>query len=165
MNTPELYTMYQGALTSLRELRAKAGLTDAELKDSPELRADAERFSRKLAYAPDDATVEIDLLADHAGAQAFWFLVNAHWERMELMLLPPAFELLPAPMPFAVLALCFSSMLASDPPQAEVAESVEGEPAAGTFQEQGASGSDALRLSPVVGKGQAGAVWEFTDVY
>ena len=105
--------MYQGALSSLKELRAKAGLPEPELEDTPALRADAVRFAHQLASAPDAGTAEIELLADHAGAQAFWFMVAANWEQMEMMLLPPAFELLPNPMPYEVVSRCFIAMLAT----------------------------------------------------
>ena len=164
MTLSQLSALYRDAHENLSALRACAEFTEPELEDSPELRAEARRFAQRLACAPDAATVQLDLLADHAGAQAFQALLRMHWDATELMLNPAAFELLPNPMPFEPLAVCFLAMLETAQPVAAAPEPMAGEASVSSLQGE-SSDADVLRLSPRVGKGEAGAVWEFTDVY
>jgi hypothetical protein len=165
MTTHDLYRDYRQSLQSLIELRARAGCRNPRLKDSQALRVDARRFARRLGSAPDADTAELVLLADHAGAQAFWFLVARHWESMELLLLPAAFELVPNPLPYEIVTHCFGWLLETEP--IESAPPAFGYPAeepTGTYFEA-RTGFDSLELSPWMGDRQAGAVWQFSDAY
>jgi hypothetical protein len=165
MTSAQLLRDFRQSLLSLRELRLEAGYEEPDLKDDVGLRADARRFAGRLALAPDRDIAEMVLLADRGGAQAFWFLIAAHWESMELLLFPSAFELLPRPLPYEVLSHCFIDTLETEPLEAfDSPESFEGMELAGTFDEA-RGGYETLALSPRIGHGCAGAVWQYADEY
>lgn len=164
MTSQDLLRIYHHSLRSLRELRIRAGYRNPKLKDGPALRGDARRLSRRLAVAPDEETAELTLLSDHAGSQAFWYLAATHWETMELLLLPAAFELVPDPLPYEVLAYCMDLLIETEPLETANSENFPSYEPTGTFKEASTSYCS-LELSPWMGDGKAGAVWQFSDVY
>jgi hypothetical protein len=124
MTSRDLSESFQNAITLLQNLREEVGLIDLDLEDGPQLHGDARRFAAALEIAPDARAAKSLLMADRAGAQAFWYLVRTRWETMGIFLMPSAFELHPNPRPFETLCRCEWWLEETSAPAQETASAV-----------------------------------------